>query len=203
MKPHPRPCRDVWLVARPWPTQRASPHTTQRPQPAPHGVMAACCFGAAENPTRLALIRRGRRRVVTARQGARTCSHRFPTVCRSPHVCLAALWPTPHAAIPLCLCRPAHHDRDRIRRLPITMATLRLAQYHIDHFAMYYKHGPFVAACLSTFFPFTPPAQKRHGQSRQSLQYTPFRQDSHPLPRTGSCPGMHPRRHADHMVPVS
>jgi hypothetical protein len=31
LKPHPRSCRDVWIVARPPPAHDASPHHTQRP----------------------------------------------------------------------------------------------------------------------------------------------------------------------------
>ncbi|EMD93022.1 hypothetical protein COCC4DRAFT_61203 [Bipolaris maydis ATCC 48331] len=139
LKPHPRTCRDVWIVARPLPGHDASPHHTQRLR-TPH--MASChvpllhfarqkikrappfsCHGAADP--------------ITARPGHGLVIIDVRTLYRSPPVCLAELWPDPHPASPLCLA---------LR--PITIATthspspwanhsVRLTSHHFDHIAMY------------------------------------------------------------------
>ena len=139
LKPHPRTCRDVWIVARPPPAHDANPHHTQRPQHAPHGVMSCPTtrFCPAENQTRPSIQLPWSCRPHHRPTRARTCYHRCPTLYRSPPVCLAELWPDPHATSPLSLT---------LR--PMTIATtesqsrwanhsVRLISHHIDQIAMY------------------------------------------------------------------
>lgn len=104
MKPPPRSSRDVSTVARPHPTLSANPHTTQS---APHGVMLAVAWGRQKIKRPLHSLTMD---AVPLSPPGRLV--RLPPVCRSPHVCLAVIWSTPHPASPLSLPRPTHHDRD-------------------------------------------------------------------------------------------
>ncbi|XP_014552385.1 hypothetical protein COCVIDRAFT_19536 [Bipolaris victoriae FI3] len=173
LKPHPRTCRDVWIVARPLPAHDASPHHTQRPSKL---HMASChvplldfarqkikrappfsCHGAADP--------------ITARPG-----HGLVIID-----VLHFIDPHPFAWLSYGQIRmPLVRFRPPLR--PITIATTESQSRWANHSVRLIRMPAF---CFR-FFSTSRDNNNNTLQTSRPLQYTPFRKDAHPppMPRT-------------------